>query len=824
MPANKTMVYTPEITALIVTKAGTLDVSDDIISGRLTRRIDAASDFSLKLNNRAPFGAKQGKYTGKIGRMDRIVIFMKRINWVQVFSGLVTVVPVADLYPSTCTITGVCTIKRLQSFYWNPYTVASRALMSQSNTLASAPNQLDSGIGTMLTNILVKAGNWKEKDVHIQNLPPAWLEFAKQVQFQNKTPAEQQEAYLKVVSEMLGVNINGTSAGAGAEFGVNLPAGAGGSVAPGGAGVVFTYPQLIAQAYAVGIRGNSLPIAAAIAMAESSGRTDAKGGPNSNGSYDYGLWQINDIHKGNSYVPNGDMTKMFDPGANARAMAAISKQGSKWTDWSTFNNGAYRKFMTQAQQAAAQFDPATVPASANGAAAPSPTNTTTGNSVLDAANSAAQSSPGGTSVGTVKGMIDAGLAMRGTPYSWGGGGKDGPSFGIDQGANTKGFDCSGFTQYMVWKGTGGKIDIGGATGTQWPTKLNGHGVSVDRTQVQPGDLLFWIRASGNHTAMYIGNDQMIEAPTTGDVVKVSAVRWGNGFSGILRIKGVTNTGEIIDLGPDAGTAGGGSTAGGTTGVSSAEPLAEALFRVQFLGSEGAALNNLWDDKSFIRSEPLFQTVKAVSAAGMRSFMSAPNGDFVSFYPDPFGFQGKKPAMEIEDIELVNFSMSQNETELATHVFTSFNSSLFGSNVIEDTAWNSVNMSFVGLEDKAVMKGLLNISDNSPELSPETFYSKFGVRPMAAKNTIVRDGTLNYFQTVYTFLQKWSDQFNTRIEMTFMPELYPGMRVKIKSKGLTVYVKEVSHEFSYESGFTTTAIVNSPTTDAGEIPGLVMTNA
>ena len=39
------------------------------------------------------------------------------------------------------------------------------------------------------------------------------------------------------------------------------------------------------------------------------------------------------------------------------------------------------------------------------------------------------------------------MSQLGVPYSWGGGNANGPSRGIDQGANTVGFDCSGLMLY-----------------------------------------------------------------------------------------------------------------------------------------------------------------------------------------------------------------------------------------------------------------------------------------------------------------------------------------------------------------------------------------
>lgn len=73
--------------------------------------------------------------------------------------------------------------------------------------------------------------------------------------------------------------------------------------------------------------GNSIaaPMAAAIAMAESGGRSDAVGHP-SNGTADRGLWQINSVHGALSTV---------DPLANARAAVSISHNGSDWRPWCT---------------------------------------------------------------------------------------------------------------------------------------------------------------------------------------------------------------------------------------------------------------------------------------------------------------------------------------------------------------------------------------------------------------------------------------------------------------------------------------------------------
>ncbi|MEW2352523.1 C40 family peptidase [Spirillospora sp. NPDC029432] len=115
----------------------------------------------------------------------------------------------------------------------------------------------------------------------------------------------------------------------------------------------------------------------------------------------------------------------------------------------------------------------------------------------------------------------------GTPYSWGGGGPNGPSTGICcspggySGANTVGFDCSGLTQYAVYQASGGRITLPRTTYTQvnFGVRLSSVG------QLQPGDLIF---PNSGHVAVYAGGGMMVEAPRTGDVVKVAPIA-GRGF-------------------------------------------------------------------------------------------------------------------------------------------------------------------------------------------------------------------------------------------------------------------------------------------------------
>jgi peptidoglycan DL-endopeptidase RipA len=113
-------------------------------------------------------------------------------------------------------------------------------------------------------------------------------------------------------------------------------------------------------------------------------------------------------------------------------------------------------------------------------------------------------------------VIRRGLSQLGVPYSWGGGNAAGPSRGIDDGANTVGFDCSGLVLY-AFAGVG--IRLPHYSGSQYDM-----GRKIPSAQMRRGDVIFYGPGGSQHVTLYLGNGQMLEAPYTGSVVKVSPVR------------------------------------------------------------------------------------------------------------------------------------------------------------------------------------------------------------------------------------------------------------------------------------------------------------
>ena len=126
--------------------------------------------------------------------------------------------------------------------------------------------------------------------------------------------------------------------------------------------------------------------------------------------------------------------------------------------------------------------------------------------------------------GTVPGarygsVVSIAMQYLGVPYVWGG-------------ASPSGFDCSGFVMY-VFAQVG--ISLPHYTVAQWNYP---NAVSVPRSQLQPGDLVFF--AGLGHVGIYVGNGQFIHAPHTGSVVRIDSLNEGwysSEYDGAKRILG-----------------------------------------------------------------------------------------------------------------------------------------------------------------------------------------------------------------------------------------------------------------------------------------------
>jgi cell wall-associated NlpC family hydrolase len=121
----------------------------------------------------------------------------------------------------------------------------------------------------------------------------------------------------------------------------------------------------------------------------------------------------------------------------------------------------------------------------------------------------APSSVAGAAVGLALGQL-------GTPYAPGG-------------ASPGGFDCSGLVSWAYAQA--GHPGLPHYTGDLWNS-----GTRVNSTsELAPGDLVFF--NSLDHVGMYIGGGSFVEAPHSGDVVKISSLASRSDYLGAVRISG-----------------------------------------------------------------------------------------------------------------------------------------------------------------------------------------------------------------------------------------------------------------------------------------------
>lgn len=126
------------------------------------------------------------------------------------------------------------------------------------------------------------------------------------------------------------------------------------------------------------------------------------------------------------------------------------------------------------------------------------------NSRRAASFSSEKSLPSASSSASTRGQAIVNSAMKylGVPYVWGG-------------TSPSGFDCSGLVQYVCRQN--------GISVSRTAAAQAGNGTYVSRSNLQPGDLVFFGKGYIHHVGIYIGNGNMIHAPQTGDVVKISSI-------------------------------------------------------------------------------------------------------------------------------------------------------------------------------------------------------------------------------------------------------------------------------------------------------------
>lgn len=251
------------------------------------------------------------------------------------------------------------------------------------------------------------------------------------------------------------------------------------------------YNQIANWARQGGWAEKDIPMAIAIAMAESGGNPGATHANAAGGGkgVDRGVWQVNDYwqRQNPAVLQNPDWGT--NPVSNAKAAYQAFKSGGGWEPWSTFKGGQYAKYLKQ-------------PSGYTTAAVQPFVATTPSGSIRTNALKIAQHA-------------------EGVPYVWGGN------------SLSQGVDCSGLVQ-QTYKALGVSLP---RTADQQAHSTIGTRTSI--ANLKPGDLVAW---PGNrkgqgpnfvgHIAIYMGNGRIIEAPDIGLKVRERNLRAGENVYGV----------------------------------------------------------------------------------------------------------------------------------------------------------------------------------------------------------------------------------------------------------------------------------------------------
>jgi len=117
-------------------------------------------------------------------------------------------------------------------------------------------------------------------------------------------------------------------------------------------------------------------------------------------------------------------------------------------------------------------------------------------------------------------VVNMASRFEGTPYVWGG-------------TSPRGFDCSGFAQYVY-----GQLGINLPRTSEEQATVGTPVASL--SDARPGDLIFFAGSDGTaqapgHVGIYVGNGEMIDAPYTGTTVQVQSLSGAGPVVSIRRV-------------------------------------------------------------------------------------------------------------------------------------------------------------------------------------------------------------------------------------------------------------------------------------------------
>lgn len=819
-----TFVYAPGAEIRIGTERwGIIDVSDDCIAGMLQINVNRQHEVSFTLSN------PKHKYDGVFMPNDRITIKLKRQRWLQVFSGYLNKVPVVSTWPGSVNFTASCTLKILANRLYDSGAIATTDLFNRfvSADPDSTGTSTDGNLSERAIATLVEMGEWPEDKIHIAELPNAWWATVSDLWTRVRPVLE--SSIIATVESGASIYGSGTYApvdGAMVNSSNDDPSIMGpssmtasdlvdwwtekhGSNTPVNGSREDICNWYITIGASEGVRGDLAFIQATVETGWFSGATSHwrdKFNPAGIGAYDnspgsshgYGTPQegilahiqlLKKVVFGNEVaLSNADVAATWG-GTNVQTLNGLTRNWATDSSYGTTVGNRYRAALENSgktTQGSGTTPP--TPASQYNPASGAPT------------TPASQYNPNSGSAGT--GWVFPAPGYKadmsdnfGADRSWNRppGASDTTHDGVDIGCP------NGSVIVAAMGGTVTRIvsDVGSSAGRNVKiTDANGdtftymHLSSIAANLVQGGPV-----AKGQQIGLS-GSSGARE----------------DSYSPHLHFEWRPGGGEESDPYDIL-------VAAADDGTVPADPMLSSNFATQEYTDLSASLvgpRMLLNDQG----SSVLNLAGSFLAAGMRDYCSAPNGDFISWYPDYFGTYNMAAKLVLEDIELTDFSLGWSDDGFVTHQFVVGSIAGYGGDVQPDEAVTKMltTMGVATIEFPEILEALLG--PNAPDWTQaEAIMERFGPRVDKQDYAAVISPEAEFYMAVKLFAENWAKQFRSTVDISFMPELWPGMILQIPSRGVQFYVEQVTHNWSYTSGFTTSISIIAPASLDGSLPFL-----
>ena len=841
------LIYAPGISILIESSVdGIIDVSDDVESGSLTLNENRPHSLQFTLAN------PMRKYDRIFAPNDRITVQMKRLRWLQCFSGYLDAVPYFSTYPQSLNLRATCTLKALANFPWDANTAQAFELI---HNTALDKTQQDGGISAIIVKLITEVARWPAERVHIGKVPEAWHDKFRVIYDKLSADDEKLKDIIGTNPIVAGVPISGVSSTSSTAF-------------SGDTSTAESTMTLSEVDYDVAL--------ATIRQVESGNSYAAiNTGGAGNTNWATGAYQFLDSTWNNyggfsrAYLAPPDVQ---DARALEYVRSIMKSRGAlvinipySWYYPAVFKDPTLLDKVPSPEQGnkltIRQYGQKWVQVyiskyqelrghSPVGAAQASTSSGLVGNAVSAASAAASNVAAAVADVAGVRYPIPAGVQLLEYDKCQWGGYENGK---IPTGGN--GLRYSTHSGYMhpvaslawdeLWEAakTAG-LDLGGGSYRSYDqeAQMAGKGGIVPGTSIHGWGLAIDINILSNghfHTTSDVwGSDEYLW-------LKANAYKYGYGhprwalqgaskpepwhweFFAFENFKNGgtpgSGSGGVNPFGADANTNGN----PGVIGTSESASLFSAI--AYWMGSIDSEVTleaeTLYGYRALMNDTPVLDMISKFVGVANRNYCAAPNGDFIAWFPDYWGEYGVSGRVDVELIELKDFNVTWSDETMITHQYVEGASMPVSEGPtpggITDALQATLTKGVVTIDLPKLLESILSVpaemAKDFPFLtSPSLFLQRFGARVNRTNVSTIFGGEQEFWYAIHMFTMAWGTQFSCAVPLTFMPELFPGMLLRIPEYKVQFYCTSIIHswDMNSEAGFQTQALVMAPSATDG----------